>query len=160
MLVGKVNPQTVHAEWTANRRQRQMESVLKDALQRSDITGTLDSLRPADPAYRKLMAARQDLTRLLGQPWLPLALRPTIRPGDRDERLNEVRRRLSLLGELAESPATVTDPRDYDAELESAVMRFQARHGLEADGLIGKETVGDIPERRVTRASAVRVDAT
>ncbi|HCA11857.1 MAG TPA: peptidoglycan-binding protein, partial [Marinobacter adhaerens] len=141
MLVGKVNPQTVHAEWTANRRQRQMESVLKDALQRSDITGTLDSLRPADPAYRKLMAARQDLTRLLGQPWLPLALRPTIRPGDRDERLNEVRRRLSLLGELAESPATVTDPRDYDAELESAVMRFQARHGLEADGLIGKDTL-------------------
>ena len=141
MLVGKVNPQTVHAEWTANRRQRQMESVLKDALQRSDITGTLDSLRPADPAYRKLMAARQDLTRLLGQPWLPLALRPTIRPGDRDERLNEIRRRLSLLGELAESPATVTDPRDYDAELESAVMRFQARHGLEADGLIGKDTL-------------------
>ena len=44
MLVGKVNPQTVHAEWTANRRQRQMESVLRDALERSDITGTLYSL--------------------------------------------------------------------------------------------------------------------
>ncbi|SNC66199.1 Murein L,D-transpeptidase YcbB/YkuD [Marinobacter sp. es.048] len=141
MLVGKVNPQTVHAEWTANRRQRQMESVLRDALERSDVTGMLDSLRPADPAYRKLMIARQDLTRLLGQPWLPLASRPTIRPGDRDERLNEIRRRLSLLQEPAQEATTATDPLYYDTELESAVIRFQARHGLEPDGLVGRDTL-------------------
>jgi murein L,D-transpeptidase YcbB/YkuD len=158
MLVGKVNPQTVHAEWTANRRQQQMESVLRDALERSDITGTLDLLRPADPAYRKLMNARQDLTRLLGQPWLPLASRPTIRPGDRDERLSEIRRRLSLLGELAQEAAMATDPLDYDAELESSVMRFQARHGLEPDGLIGPDTLTALNLMPVERLR--QIDAT
>lgn len=141
MLVGKVNPQTIHAEWTANRRQRHMESVLNEALERSNITGTLDSLRPADPAYRKLMDARQNLTRLLGQPWLPLASRPTIRPGDRDERLSEIRRRLSLLGELEQEAANAADPLIYEAELEAAVRRFQARHGLESDGIVGQDTL-------------------
>jgi murein L,D-transpeptidase YcbB/YkuD len=158
MLEGKVNPQTVHAEWTANRRQRKMESVLSEALERADITGTLDSLRPADPAYRKLMAARQELTRLLGQPWLPLALRPTIRPEDQDDRLGEVRRRLSELGELREEAATDNDPLHYDANLESAVTRFQARHGLEPDGIIGPNTLTALNLMPVERLR--QIDAT
>ena len=36
MVEGKVNPQTGHAEWTANRRHRKMESVLTEALERGD----------------------------------------------------------------------------------------------------------------------------
>jgi len=158
MVEGKVNPQTVHAEWTANRRQRKMESVLTEALERGDIAVTLDSLRPADPAYRKLMAARQDLTELLGQPWLPLTMRPTIRPGDQDDRMPEIRHRLSRLGELKEQPATGEDPRHYDEGLESAVTRFQARHGLEADGLIGPDTVTALNLMPVERLR--QIDAT
>lgn len=158
MLEGKVNPQTVHAEWTANRRQRKMESVLSEALQREDITGTLDSIRPADPAYRKLMAARQDLTRLLGQPWLPLALRPTIRSAGQDERLSEIRRRLSELGELREEAPATSDPLHYDGDLESAVTRFQTRHGLEPDGIIGPDTLTALNLTPVERLR--QVDAT
>lgn len=157
MLEGKVNPQTVHAEWTANRRQRKMESVLTEALERGDIAVTLDSLRPADPAYRKLMAARQNLTELLGQPWLPLAVRPTIRPGDQDDRMPEIRHRLTRLGELKEQPATGEDPRDYGEGLEPAVTRFQARHGLEPDGLIGPDTLTAlnlIPVERLRKIDA------
>lgn len=104
------------------------------------------------------MTARQELTRLLGQPWLPLASRPTIRPGDRDERLSEIRRRLSLLGELAQETKTGTDPLDYDAELEAAVMGFQARHGLESDGLIGRDTVTALNLMPVERLR--QIDAT
>jgi len=158
MLEGKVNPQTVHAEWTANRRQRKMESVLTEALEHGDIAVTLDSLRPADPAYRKLMAARQDLTELLGQPWLPLAVRPTIRPGDQDDRMSEIRHRLSRLGELKEQPATGEAPRHYDESLEMAVARFQARHGLEPDGLIGPDTLTALNLMPVERLR--QIDAT
>jgi murein L,D-transpeptidase YcbB/YkuD len=140
MLEGKVNPQTVHAEWTANRRQRAMESVLSNALAREDIAGALNALRPEDPAYRKLMLARRNLATLLGQPWLPLASRPTIRPGDRDDRLGEIRRRLSALGDLTTEPAPPGDPLFYGEDLEEAIPRFQARHGLEPDGLIGRDT--------------------
>jgi L,D-transpeptidase YcbB len=158
MLEGKVNPQTVHAEWTANRRQRKMESVLTEALEHGDIAVTLDSLRPADPAYRKLMAARQDLTELLGQPWLPLAVRPTIRPGDQDDRMSEIRHRLSRLGELKEQPPTGEAPRHYDESLEMAVARFQARHGLEPDGLIGPNTLTALNLMPVERLR--QIDAT
>ena len=140
MLEGKVNPHTIHAEWTANRRQRAMEPLLESALISGNITGTLDSLRPADPAYRRLMAARLQLTKLLGQLWLQLEPRRTIRPGDRDERLGEIRRRLAALGDLRESTESTEDPFLYGEDLREVIPEFQARHGLEPDGLIGRDT--------------------
>lgn len=158
MLEGKVNPQTVHAEWTANRRKTAMESVLAEALTRGDIAATLDALRPAHPAYRKLMAARQDLTELLGQPWLQLASQPTIRPGDRDDRVPEIRRRLAALGDLTALPVSFEDPLLYDATMENAIAKFQARHGLEPDGLIGRESVRALNLMPVERLR--QIDAT
>lgn len=157
MLEGKVNPQTVHAEWTANRRQRAMDSILAEALDRGDISATLNALRPADPAYRSLMAARRELTVLLGQPWLQLASQPAIRPGDRDDRMPEIRRRLALLGDLTAQPAASEDPLLYDGALEGAIPKFQARHGLEPDGLIGRDTfwaLNLMPVERVRQIDA------
>lgn len=158
MLEGKVNPQTVHAEWTANRRHRAMELVLAEALASGDIAATLDALRPADPAYRKLMAARQELTALLGQPWQQLASQPTIRPGDRDDRLPEIRRRLAALGDLTVQPAASEDPLLYDGTLEGAIPKFQARHGLEPDGLIGRDSIRALNLMPVERLR--QIDAT
>lgn len=158
MLEGKVNPQTIHAEWTANRRHKAMESVLADALAREDIAGALDDLRPADPAYRRLMTARRGLTALLGQLWLPLDWQPTIRPGARDDRLPEVRRRLEALGDLPPQPDASGDPLRYDGPLEQAVARFQARHGLEPDGLIGRDTFRALDLMPVERLR--QIDAT
>ena len=43
-----------------------------------------------------------------------------------------------MSGDLAKSDAEHVA---YDAGLEAAVRRFQARHGLEVDGLVGKMTL-------------------
>lgn len=159
LLEGKVNPQTIHAEWTANRRQRDMGQVLATALASGDIGTAVDSLRPTHVDYHKLVQARQTLITLLGQPWLPVPGGPAIRPGDRDDRLIEIRRRLALLGDLsapAES-APAVDPSAYGAELTTAVPEFQARHGLEPDGVIGRGTlaaVNMLPIERVRQIDA------
>lgn len=158
LLEGKVNPQTIHAEWTANRRQRHMESVLADALASGNVAATLESLRPANPAYRQLMQARKLLTRVVGEPWPVLQARPTLRPGDRDERVQSVRYRLAILGDLTTGIAAVDDPPLYDSELEAAVASFQARHGLDADGIIGRDTITALNMRPTERIR--QIDAT
>ncbi|QRK05129.1 L,D-transpeptidase family protein [Archangium violaceum] len=43
--------------------------------------------------------------------------------------------------EVPESPLTPPPEDLYDAELEAAVKRFQRRHGLEVDGMVGQETL-------------------
>ena len=78
--------------------------------------------------YRAL-AARSDWPRV--PPGVPL------RPGDDDARVAAVRARLAAQDEVvAGVPATL-----FDDRLEEAVRRFQARHGLAADGIVGEATV-------------------
>ncbi len=160
LLEGKVNPQTIHAEWSASRQPQDLAVTLADALRNNTIAATLDSLRPTHRAYAKLMEARNRLTPLLGHPWLPIADGPSIHPGNLDPRLPEIRRRLTALGDIqapADPETTVTDPTLYSEDLDLVIPSFQARHGLEPDGIIGKKTLAAVnllPVERIRQIDA------
>lgn len=160
LLAGKVNPQTIHAEWNASRQTRDMALTLAEALQNNAVASSLEDLRPRHPAYPKLREARGKLAHLLGQSWLPIADGPSIHPGDRDPRLEEIRRRLDALGDYPQrsgDPVAEADPSLYGGDLELAVPRFQARHGLEPDGVIGRKTLAALnlmPVERIRQIDA------
>ena len=63
----------------------------------------------------------------------------------------ELGARLALLGDLAPEAGTQGDT--YSAELAQAVKRFQDRHGLDADGKLGRQTLAAL---NVPLASRVR----
>lgn len=93
------------------------------------------------PGFADYAALRAQLARLLAladQPWPALA-GATLRPGERHPAVARIRERLQRLGDLpagADSP----DPDGYDDTLAEAVRRFQQRHGLTVDGVIGRQT--------------------
>jgi murein L,D-transpeptidase YcbB/YkuD len=67
--------------------------------------------------------------------WPTVPEGPTIEPGDHGPRVEALARRLQVTGDLA---SWRDDARLYDDELRAAVLRFQARHGLETDALVGR----------------------
>lgn len=102
-----------------------------------DAAAFLASLAPSHRAYaalRSALAAHRALAVAGGWPAVPDG--PSLRPGDSDPVIATVRHRLAVTRELA----VANDAPLYDAELERAVQRFQARHGLAADGVIGRAT--------------------
>ena len=70
--------------------------------------------------------------------WPAVPPGPTLAPGDSDPRVPILARRLAASGDLR---TPVRESSEYDGELEAAVRRFQARHGLEPDGLVGRATL-------------------
>ena len=70
--------------------------------------------------------------------WLTVPDGPTIEPGSQDPRVAALARRLMVTGDL---DSWHEDGQLYDDRLRTAVLRFQARHGLETDALVGRNTL-------------------
>jgi murein L,D-transpeptidase YcbB/YkuD len=140
LLSGRVNPETFDSEWRANRRGADMAAVLEHALGDSGVAVALRDLLPPQEGYRRLRDALKRyraITRDGG--WDSLAAGPVSRLGSRDARLELLRRRLTIVGDL--DSAATTDPDVFDKSLEAALRRFQGRHGLEPSGALDAATL-------------------
>ncbi|HVY42245.1 MAG TPA: L,D-transpeptidase family protein [Hyphomicrobiaceae bacterium] len=71
--------------------------------------------------------------------WAPIPGSRMMRPGDDDERIPLVRRRLIMTGDLRRQQSYQSYA--FDGELEAAVRRFQDRHGLRSSGRIDRPTL-------------------
>ena len=65
-----------------------------------------------------------------------------LRIGDQGPRTEALRTHLVITGDL--SAETAAGSNIYDSDLERAVKRFQRRHGLNEDGIVGKNTLAVI----------------
>ncbi|GIU50908.1 peptidoglycan-binding protein [Shewanella sairae] len=70
--------------------------------------------------------------------WQPISLEVLVRPGDKSQLIPVIVKRLWLLGDAKH---TTSDSVILDDDVVIAIKRFQRRHGLTADGIIGPETV-------------------
>jgi len=159
LLSGRVNPETVDAEWVANRRGRDMGMALADALGPGfDPAEWFDGLRPAQPGYARLRDARTAIAAIAAQGgWGTVDDGPTLRPGDEGPRVAQLRDRLaSAYPELL----TDTSTDAFDAELETAVTHFQRLHGLDSDGAVGRDTrtALNIPAAERARQIAINLE--
>jgi murein L,D-transpeptidase YcbB/YkuD len=105
-----------------------------------------------------LEALRAELGRVAAAGgWARIPSGPALEVGDRGARVALLRERLWRAGDLSGEGRAPADAEAFDAELDTAVRRFQARHGLVADGIVGSATIGalDVPvERRIAQIDA------
>lgn len=88
------------------------------------------------PAMEQAIYAYQDLVSRGGWNTVPEDKQLTI--GMRDPSVVELRRRLIASGDLRQ---TSGDPQAFDSYVQAAVKRFQERHGLPPDGVVGEGTL-------------------
>jgi murein L,D-transpeptidase YcbB/YkuD len=152
---GRIDPVSIEPSWNARRPDLDLVAVLERALAEQRVAATLEALAPADPLYAAL---RDELARLRAVVavggWVLPGEGPTLREGDRGPRVAEVRARLAAEGFLT---AESEDPEAFDATLAEAVRAFQARVNLDADGVVGRQTLAELrrgPEARIGQVRA------
>ena len=88
------------------------------------------------PAMEQAVYVYQDLVARGG--WNQVPADKELRIGMRDASVIELRRRLIMSGDLRQ---TSGDAAAFDSYVQAAVKRFQERHGLPADGVVGAGTL-------------------
>jgi murein L,D-transpeptidase YcbB/YkuD len=141
LTLGRVDPAAVYPrEWRAVQRQADVVQVLRFSLEQGRVAEALADMAPAYSDYfqlRDCLARYRRLAEQGGWPQIPPG--PKVAPGGEDWRIPCLRRHLAQVGDLAREPDS--DPQIFDGETAAALMRFQERNGLKADGVLGPETI-------------------
>ena len=156
---GKVDPYDLDPMWNFSRELRGRDPVvfLEEAASTASLREFIGELFPRVEIYRRLqkaLAEHREIAAAGGWPQVPDG--PTLRPGSADGRLEVLAQRLAVTGDLPVGARI--DYSTYGGELESAVKRFQERHGLDADGIIGPATLQALNVPAEDRVNQIRVN--
>ena len=128
---------------------RPVSQNINDALSSSSLAAFIDMAAPTGPYYHHMqdwLARYREIQERGGYPTVPPG--PTLREGDSSPRVEAIRARLRASGDLQ----SAGNSQEYDRELKNAVIAFQERHLLGADGIVGKQSIEamNVPvERRI-----------
>lgn len=156
---GRINPETIHSQWIAAEQSSDLTVILEEALDSDTIEDALNGLRPPHADYTRLIKALATLTDIAARGGWPV-ISPGINlyKGMRHRGVYALRQRLMLSGDYHSSP--LTHENFFDEKLADAVLRFQYRHGLDVDGIVGPQTLAalNVPVARRIRQIKANIE--
>lgn len=151
---GRYEPQLIDPNWQLDA----PSNHWKDLLYLDSVTTMVNSLSLLAPRssqyqvlqrwlvyYQELAKKEKDITVNAGVP---------LTSGDEGPRVAQLRARLVQLGDIRFSTRQINEER-FDSQLKDAVMRFQRRHQLSADGAVGSKTIQMLNVPLETRAKQI-----
>ena len=141
LLSGRVVPNAVDSTWLFFNPASDITLILNSKAYSNRIESFFDGLRPANTAYYRLRNALQlyiGIQKNGGWPVVPSG--PSLRIGDTNDRVDKIRKRLIVTKDM-DAPARNVKPTEFDESLMKGVQRFQNRHGIEPDGVVGIATL-------------------
>lgn len=141
LLYGKTDPVSFDANWNFNQRAFPpgMIDTLTTAINNRDIVRRLKNTEPQFPGYLKMKQALAQYKMIaLNGGWGTISSNEVIKPGDSSLVIPQIRKRLYISRDLTDT--LNFESTMYDDTLLFDVQRFQQKHGLNEDGVIGKNT--------------------
>lgn len=142
--IGRINPRILHSGFNIGPAKYDLAHfVLHRLVGAQDVSAGVDAAEPPFPSYRLARSALAAYLRLAredsGEP-LPVP-DAAVHRGKPYAGVERLARLLRLVGDLPGDAVVPAGAKVYAGDLEMAVRRFQQRHGLDADGVLGKATL-------------------
>ncbi|MBS0299384.1 MAG: L,D-transpeptidase family protein [Proteobacteria bacterium] len=143
---GHLTATAADKDWHIPQRAFDAVAFLQEALKQDRLQQAFDELSPKNPSYQSLKKTLAHYRQLAGNhtEWVHIPSSPSIRLGDTHPHIPLIRQRIVqayAADGVAEYHIADTASERYDNELVTAIKAFQAQHGLNSDGVIGKNTL-------------------
>ncbi|ACV27218.1 L,D-transpeptidase family protein [Kangiella koreensis] len=153
LQIGKVNPNLIFKDTEVTKPAINLSELLSKAVNMPNLFDYFRALAPSSQEYIELRKYLAELRSRTVSPWPAIDLQPSIKPQMADPRLEAIAVRLMFWGDLPADWAYLAPfPMRYEDGLIRAVEHFQLRHGLVADGVLGKKTIAALnitPQQRI-----------
>lgn len=140
---GRVDPRACGFELYAPRSDLDEIAVIERLAATNNTDAVLAAIEPPFNHYRLLKAALAKYRRLASEGSLndlPKFAGRSIKPGGRYSGAPALRQLLTALGDLGAAAVPASNGENLDEALVAALRSFQERHGLPADGVLGRRT--------------------
>jgi murein L,D-transpeptidase YcbB/YkuD len=154
LFKGKLNPKELYSNWDLNPKEIALSVYLVKAIKEKKIASTFKTLKPNHIVYQLL---KKSLVTLESFPNVPFSTiyssKDKIQLNDTLPELVKIKKRLSYWNDYKNQDSIISWV--YDSITFKAVKKFQKRHGLIQDGVIGKGTIQALNVTKSDRKSQI-----
>ncbi|HEY0157612.1 MAG TPA: L,D-transpeptidase family protein [Thermoanaerobaculia bacterium] len=155
LRIGRVRPEEVEFALDVDAHKVYLPAFVAQIASANDVTSAIAAAEPRHEDYRRLLAALAKYRRIAAESRddgaLPVVAK--LAPGSDYPALQQLATILRRNGDLA---AAVEGTR-YEGAIVDAVKKFQARHGLDADGVIGRTTFAQLNVPAAERVAQIEL---
>ncbi|MEJ5172639.1 MAG: L,D-transpeptidase family protein [Hydrogenothermaceae bacterium] len=153
---GVINPKDVYPTWNYERKEDNLLEKLLIWLNNNKLPDVLELSSPKYQQYKHLSIALQKYYSLIenGFNLKKIKLKETLKYGDKNPQIEYIKKYLTILGDYKGN----NFDENFEEELLEAIKKFQERHGLKVDGIIGKETLRELNTPIEDRIKAIKVN--
>ena len=135
---GQFNPKNFYKDWDLKQNAMDINETIAIMLKSDSLAYKMERLKPNHLVYKSLKKALNIINSFPKDDFTSIEITNKIVLNDTNSSLINIKKRLIYWKDLK--------PKDslsaiYDSETSEAMKKFQIRHGLAADGIIGKGTV-------------------
>jgi L,D-transpeptidase YcbB len=158
---GRVNPHGINFNLKLREKKLiDLPALIKENIAKGLITQLPTLVEPKLHQYQKLKQALADYRKLAAKsPTIKLAVSKSFHPGESFPQTEDLGKFLVYLGDLSEQKPETDSKKAllYKGEIVEAVKKFQHRHGLSNDGILGKSTAEAINTPLTERVTQIEL---
>ncbi|UGS23225.1 L,D-transpeptidase family protein [Flavobacterium channae] len=136
---GKLNPKELYKDWDLQPKEIALSPILETSIKEKTIASSFKELKPNHIVYHLLKQSLLEIDKFPNVPFEKITTKNKIELNDTLPEMVKIKKRLAYWKDYKNKDSIITWA--YDSITFKAVKRFQARHGLAQDGVIGIGTL-------------------